>query len=88
MLIWAVYSFEPVGQKEFFLRWQKCFRWSDDWAQRRRHLKTDQDKDDTPNSKVTFATRAKEAAHRVDQAQAKPDADHPKEQVQRAHEND
>ena len=77
-----------MREKELSLRRQKCFRRTDDRAQRRRHLKTDQDKDDAPNSKMTFAARAKKAAHRVNQTQAETDADQPKEQVQRTHESD
>ena len=77
-----------MREKEFFLRRQKRFRWSDDRAQRRRHLKTDQDKDHAPDSEMTFAPRAKETARRVDQTQTEADADQPKEQVQRAHESD
>ena len=77
-----------MREKELFLCRQKRFRGSNDRAQRRCHLKTDQDKDDAPNSKMTFAVRAKETAHRVNQTQAETDADHPKEQMQRAHESD
>ena len=86
--LFSVNRIKPVRQKELFLRWQKRFRRSNDRAQSCRHLKTDQDKDDAPNSKMTFAARAKETARRVDQTQAETDADHPKEQVQRAHESD
>ena len=77
-----------MREKELFLRWQKRFRRSNDRAQSCRHLKTNQDKDDAPDSEMTFAARAKETAHRVNQTQAETDADHPKEQVQRAHESD
>ena len=87
-LLFSVNRIKPVRQKELFLRWQKRFRRSNDRAQSCRHLKTDQDKNDAPNSKMTFAARAKETAHRVNQAQAETDADHPKEQMQRAHERD
>ena len=86
--LFSVNRIKPVRQKELFLRWQKRFRRSNDRAQSCRHLKTDQDKDDAPNSKMTFAARAKETAHRVNQAQAETDADHPKEQMQRSHERD
>src|SRR5439155_13653200 len=54
-LIWSVYGFKPMGEKELFLCRQKCFRRSNDRAQRRRHLKTDQDKDEAPDSEMTFA---------------------------------
>ena len=84
----SVNRIKPVRQKELFLRWQKRFRRSNDRAQSCRHLKTDQDKDDAPNSEMTFAPRAKKTARRVDQTQAETDADHSKEQVQRAHESD
>ena len=77
-----------MRQKELFLGRQKRFRGSNDRAQRCRRLKTDQDKDDAPNSEMTSTPRAKKTAHRVDQTQAETDADHPKEQVQRAHESD
>ena len=87
-LLFSVNRIKPVRQKELFLRWQKRFRRSNDRAQSCCHLKTDQDKDDAPNSKMTFAARAKETAHRVNQAQAETDADHPKEQMQRAQERD
>jgi biopolymer transport protein ExbB/TolQ len=86
--LFSVNRIKPVRQKELFLRWQKRFRRSNDRAQSCRHLKTDQDKDNAPNSKMTFAARAKETAHRVNQTQAETDADHPKEQVQRAHKSD
>ena len=66
LLIWSLYRLKPMRQKELFLRRQKCFRGSNDRAQRRRHLKTDQDKDDAPDSEMTFAPRAKEAGRRVD----------------------
>ena len=68
LLIWSVYGFKPMRQKELFLRRQKCFRGSNDRTQRRRHLKTDQDKDDAPDSEMTFAPRTKEAGRRVDKA--------------------
>ena len=87
-LIWSVYGFKPMREKELFLRRQKRFRGNNDRTQRCRHLKTDQDKDDAPDSEMTFAARAKETAHRVNQTQAETDADHPKEQVQRAHKSD
>ena len=77
-----------MREKELSLRRQKRFRRSNDRAQSCRHLKTDQDKDDAPNSKITFAARAKETAHRVDQTQAETDAYYPKEQMKRAHESD
>ena len=77
-----------MREKELFLRRQKRFRRSNDRAQRRCHLKTDQDKDDAPDSEMTFAPRAKKTARRVHQTQAETDADHPKEQMQRAHESD
>ena len=77
-----------MREKEFFLRGQKRSRRSNDRAQSCRHLKTDQDKDDAPNSEITSAPRAKKTGRRVDQTQAETDADHPKEQVQRAHEGD
>jgi len=77
-----------MREKELFLGRQKRFRGSNDRAQRRCHLKTDQDKDEAPDSEMTFAPRAKKTARRVDQTQAETDADHPKEQVQRAHESD
>ena len=77
-----------MRQKELFLGRQKRSRRSNDRAQSCRHLKTNQDKDDAPNSEMTFAPRAKKTARRVDQTQAETDADHPKEQVQRAHESD
>ena len=87
-LLFSVNRIKPVRQKELFLRWQKRFRRSNDRAQSCRHLKTDQDKDDAPNSKMTFAPRAKETARRVDQTQAETDAYYPKEQMKRAHESD
>ena len=87
-LIWSVHGFKPMREKELFLCRQKRFRGSNDRAQRRRHLKTDQDKDDAPDSEMTFAQRAKKTAHRVDQTQAETDTDHPKEQMQCAHESD
>ena len=68
LLIWSVYRFKPMREKELFLRRQKCFRRSNDRTQRRRHLKTDQNKDNTPDSEMTFASRAKEARRRVDKA--------------------
>ena len=68
LLIWSLYRLKPMRQKELFLRRQKCFRGANDRAQRRRHLKTDQDKDDAPDSEMTFASRAKEAGRRVDKA--------------------
>ena len=77
-----------MREKEFFLRGQKRSRRSNDRAQSCRRLKTDQDKDDAPNSEITSAPRAKKTGRRVDQTQAETDADHPKEQVQRAHESD
>src|SRR5712671_1664439 len=86
--LFSVNRIKPMREKELSLRRQKRFRRSNDRAQRRCHLKTDQDKDDAPNSKMTFAPRAKETAHRVNQTQAETDADHPKEQMQRAHERD
>ena len=84
----SVNRIKPVRQKELFLCRQKRFRGSNDRAQRRCHLKTDQDKDEAPDSEMTFAPRAKKTARRVDQTQAETDADHSKEQVQRAHESD
>ena len=77
-----------MREKELFLRRQERFRGRNDRAQRRRHLKTDQDKDNAPNSEMTFAISTKEAARRVDQTQAETDTDHPKEQMQCAHESD
>lgn len=87
-LIWSVYGFKPMREKELFLCWQKRFRGRNDRAQRRCHLKTDQDKDEAPDSEMTFASRAKKTVRRIDQTQAKTDTDDPKEQVQRAHESD
>ena len=66
-LIWSVCGFKPMREKELFLRRQKRFRRSNDRAQRRRHLKTDQDKDDAPDSEMTLAPCAKKTAHRVNQ---------------------
>src|ERR1700745_278914 len=86
--LFSVNRIKPVRQKELFLGRQKGFRGSNDRAQRRCHLKTDQDKDEAPDSKMTFAARAKETAHRVNQTQAETDADHPKDQMQSAHERD
>ena len=77
-----------MREKELFLRRQERFRGRNDRAQRRRHLKTDQDENDAPDSEMTFAPRAKKTARRVDQTQAETDADQPKDQVQRAHESD
>jgi len=77
-----------MREKELFLRRQKRFRGNNDRTQRCRHLKTDQDKNDAPDSEMTLAARAKKTAHRVNQTQAETDADHPKEQMQRAHEGD
>ena len=77
-----------MREKELFLCRQKRFRGRNDRTQRRCHLKTDQDKNEAPDSEMTFAPRAKKTARRIDQTQAETDADHPKEQVQRAHESD
>ena len=77
-----------MREKELFLRRQERFRGRNDRAQRRRHLKTNQDENEAPDSEMTFALCAKEAAHRVDQAQAETDADYPKKQMQRAHEDE
>src|SRR6267154_3940849 len=63
--LFSVNRIKPMRQKELFLRRQKRFRGSNDRAQRRCHLKTDQDKDEAPDSEMTFAARAKETAHRV-----------------------
>ena len=78
----------PMRQKEFFLGWQKCFRRSNDWSQRGRHLKTDKDEDDAPYSKMPSASSTEKPAGRIDQPQTETDADYPEEQMQRAHEND
>ena len=86
--LFSVNRIKPMREKELSLRRQKRFRRSNDRAQSCRHLKTDQDKDEAPDSEMTFAPRAKKTARRVDQTQAETDADHPKEQVQRAHESD
>jgi len=77
-----------MREKELFLGRQKRFRGSNDRAQRRCHLKTDHDKDEAPDSEMTFAPRAKKTARRVDQTQAETDAYYPKEQMKRAHESD
>ena len=66
-LIGSVYGFKPMREKKLFLRRQKRFRGSDDRAQRRRHLKTDQDKDEAPDSEMTPAPCAEEPPRRVDQ---------------------
>src|SRR4029077_12496099 len=58
-LLFSVNRIKPVRQKELFLRRQKRFRGSNDRAQSCRHLKTDQDKDDAPDSEMTFAPRAR-----------------------------
>ena len=47
--LFSVDRIKPMREKELFLRRQKRFRGSNDRAQGRRHLKTDQDKDDAPN---------------------------------------
>ena len=44
----SIDRFKPIRQKKFLFRWQKCFRRSNDWSQRRRHLKTDEDENDAP----------------------------------------
>ncbi|HEY0550276.1 MAG TPA: hypothetical protein VGF13_11800, partial [Verrucomicrobiae bacterium] len=62
-----------MREKELFLGRQKRFRGSNDRAQSCRHLKTDQDKDDAPNSEMTSAARAKKTGRRVDQTQAGTD---------------
>ena len=67
-----------MREKELFLCRQKRFRGSNHRAQGCRHLKTDQDKDEAPNSEMTSAPRAKKTGRRVDQTQAETDADHPK----------
>jgi len=80
--------FQTNARERTFSPRQERFRGRNDRAQRRRHLKTNQDENEAPDSEMTFALCAKEAAHRVDQAQAETDADHPKEQMQRPHESD
>ena len=79
---------KPIRQKKFLFRWQKPFRRSDNWSQRRRHLKTDKDENDAPYSKMSSAGSTEKPAGRIDEPQSETDADYPKEQMQRAHEND
>ena len=86
--LFSVNRIKPVRQKELFLCRQKRFRGSNDRAQRRCLLKTDQDNNEAPDSEMTFALRAKKTARRIDQTQAETNTNHPKEQVQRAHESD
>jgi hypothetical protein len=69
---------KPIRQKKFLFRWQKRFRRSDNWSQRRRHLKTDEDENDAPYSKMSSAASTEKPAGRIDQPQTETDADHPK----------
>src|SRR6266480_687089 len=77
-----------MGEKELLFAGKKTVRPSDDWAEGRGHLQTNQDKNQTPQPHLTSGCASQEASHRPNQTQPRPDRDDPKDQVQSTHERD